>query len=1093
MIERIVTWAVDRRWLVLLLTAIAAIVGAVSLSRLPIDAVPDITNNQVQVNVVAPALSPELIEKQVTFPIETALAGIRGLESTRSLSRNGFAQVTAIFSDAADIYFARQQVQERLTSAQEALPGGVRPEMGPIATGLGEVYIWTLHFAERAHDRHNPGEPGLQPDGSYITPEGDRLANEADKATYLHTVQDWIVAPQIKSVDGVAGIDSLGGYEKEYLVVADVQKLAALRLSLSDLATALERNNVATGGGTVNRNGEGLAVRADARILSLAQLRDRVILSREGVPITLGQVAQVRLGQGLRMGAGSENGREVITGTAIMRIGENSRTVSSGVDAKLRQIAPSLPRDIVIEPVLDRTRLVDATITTVVRNLAEGALLVIAVLFLLLGNFRAALIAALVIPITMLLTGFGMLRFGVSANLMSLGALDFGLIVDGAVIIVENALRRIADHQHREGRMLTVSERLETVAAAAREMIRPSVYGQAIVMIVYVPLLTLTGVEGRTFEPMAMTVLIALAFAFILSLTFVPAAIAICLSRRVEEKENRIVGWLRQRYEPGLDRAMQWPRTMIGIALGALALGGIAFSTLGQEFLPQLDEGDVLVSAFRVPGTSVEQSQKMQAQIDRALSGMPEIRTVFSRTGTAEVAADPMPPNATDIFIMLKPRDEWPDPSERKAAVVERIEARLSQVPGHAYEVTQPIQMRFNELIAGVRSDVAVKIFGEDFGEMNATASRIAAVLRRIPSAQDVKVEQTEGLPMLDIAYDQDRASRIGVTAQDVTDTVAIAVGGREAGRIYEGDRSFPVVIRLADATRANLEALGHTPVATPAGSFVPLASVADIGVVDGPNQISRENGKRRVVVQANVRGRDVSSVVAEAQAAIEKDVALPAGIWLTWGGQFENLASARDRLAIVVPACFALILLLLYGALKSVRDAAIVFTGVPLALVGGALALLLRGMPFSISAAVGFIALSGIAVLNGLVMLTSIQQLVEEGRDAAAAARDGALARLRPVAMTALVASLGFLPMALGHGAGAEVQKPLATVVIGGLMSATLLTLFVLPTLYARFGRDRGRAGIGEGCPRKTPDASCGRAPSVLLPTSPISGDDRG
>ncbi|UIJ43517.1 CusA/CzcA family heavy metal efflux RND transporter [Sphingomonas cannabina] len=1066
MIDRIVTWAVERRWLVLLLTVVAAVVGGISLARLPIDAVPDITNNQVQVNVLAPALSPELIEKQVAFPIETALAGIKGLESTRSLSRNGFAQITAVFSDSTDIYFARQQVQERLTAAKETLPAGITPAMGPIATGLGEVYIWTLRYAEHAHEQHRPGEPGLQPDGSYITPEGDRLANEADKATYLHTVQDWIVAPQVKAVDGVAGIDSLGGFEKEYLVVPDLQKLAALKLSLADLAAALERNNVATGGGTVDRNGEGLAVRADARILSLAQLRDRVIASREGVPITLGQVAEMRLGQGIRMGAASENGREVITGTAIMRIGENSRTVSSGVDAKLKAIAPSLPRDVVIEPVLDRTRLVDATIGTVARNLTEGALLVIAVLFVLLGNFRAALIAALVIPITMLLTGFGMLRVGVSANLMSLGALDFGLIVDGAVIIVENALRRIADRQYLEGRSLGLGERMETVAAAAREMIRPSVYGQAIVMLVYVPLLTLSGVEGRTFEPMAVTVIIALAFAFVLSLTFVPAAIAIWLSRPVREKESRIIGWLRRRYEPGLDRALARPRTMIGVAIGAVALGAAAFSSLGQEFLPQLDEGDVLVSAFRVPGTSVEQSQKMQAQIERALQGMPEIRTVFSRTGTAEIAADPMPPNATDTFIMLKDRKQWPNPSEAKAAIIERIEARLATVPGHAYEVTQPIQMRFNELIAGVRSDVAVKVFGEDFAEMNAVANRIAAALRRVPGAEDVKVEQTEGLPMLDIAYSQDRASRVGVAAQDVADTVAAAIGGREAGRIFEGDRSFPIVIRLADATRADLEALGQTPVPTPAGAFVPLASVADIRIVDGPNQISRENGKRRVVVQVNVRGRDVASVVSEARAAIARDVPLPAGIWLIWGGQFENLASARGRLAVVVPACFALIMLLLYGALRNIRDAAIVFTGVPLALVGGALALLLRGMPFSISAAVGFIALSGIAVLNGLVMLTSIQKLVEEGRDPASAAREGALARLRPVAMTALVASLGFLPMALGHGAGAEVQKPLATVVIGGLFSATLLTLFVLPTLYARFGGGRSpsqAAGVGQ------------------------------
>ena len=1061
MIDRIVAWAVDKRWLVLLLTLIAAMVGAAAFWRLPIDAVPDITNNQVQVNVLAPALSPELIEKQVAFPIETALAGIKGLESTRSLSRNGFVQVTAVFSDSTDIYFARAQVQERLIEAQESLPAGARPEMGPIATGLGEVYIWTLRYAERGHDDHRPGEPGLQPDGSYITPEGDRLATEADKATYLHTVQDWIVAPQVKSVDGVAGIDSLGGFEKEYLVVPDVQRLAQLDLSLADLSEALERNNVATGGGTVNRNGEGLSVRADARIRSLAQLRGTVIATRENTPITLSQVAEVRLGQGIRMGAGSENGREVVTGTAIMRIGENSRTVSTGVDAKLKAIAPSLPRDIVIEPVLDRTRLVNATITTVSKNLAEGALLVIVVLFLLLGNFRAALIAALVIPITMLLTGFGMLQAGVSANLMSLGALDFGLIVDGAVIIVENALRRIAERQHEAGRALDLPERLATVSAAAREMVRPSVYGQAIIMLVYLPLLRLTGVEGKTFEPMALTVIIALAFAFVLSLTFVPAAVAIALSRPVEEKEGRIIAWLRRRYEPGLDRAMRRPKLTIGVAVGALALAGAAYTTLGQEFLPQLDEGDVLVSAFRVPGTSVEQSQKMQTQIEKALAGMPEIRTVFSRTGTAEVASDPMPSNATDTFIMLKDRKAWPDPSEDKAAVIERIEARLAQVPGHAYEVTQPIQMRFNELIAGVRSDVAVKVFGEDFGELNATAAKIAAVLRKVPGAEDVKVEQTEGLPMLDIAFDHDAAARLGVRAQDVADTVSAAVGGREAGMIFEGDRRFPVVIRLDDAARADLEALGQVPVPTPSGAFVPLSSVAEIRLLDGPNQISRENGKRRVVVQANVRGRDVASVVKEAQAGIARDVALPAGTWLEWGGQFQNLASARDRLAIVVPACFVLILLLLYGALGNVRDAAIVFTGVPLALVGGVLALLLRGMPFSISAAVGFIALSGIAVLNGLVMLTSIRQLVAEGRDRAVAAREGALARLRPVAMTALVASLGFVPMALGHGAGAEVQKPLATVVIGGLISATLLTLFVLPTLYTRFGSaSRPRAG---------------------------------
>ena len=1054
MIDRIVTLAVERRWFVLLLTAVAAIVGAVSLYRLPIDAVPDVTNNQVQINVRAPALSPELIEKQVTFPVETALAGIKGLESTRSLSRNGFAQVTAVFSDTTDIYFARSQVAERINDAKERLPDGVTPEMGAIATGLGDIYMWTVRYQNRGHEQHKPGEPGTQPDGSYITPEGDRLVSEADKATYLHTVQEWIVAPQIKSVAGVAGVDSLGGYDKEYLVVPDVQKLAALKLSLSELAAALEANNSAVGGGIVDRNGEGLAVRADARILGTPQLRNTVVATREGTPILLGQIADVRLGQAIRLGSASEAGREVVTGTAVMRIGENSRTVSTGVGERLRRIGPSLPPDIVIEPVLDRTDLVNATISTVARNLGEGALLVIVVLFVLLGNFRAALIAAAVIPITMLLTGFGMLQAGVSANLMSLGALDFGLIVDGAVIIVENALRRMADRQHHIGRTLDTGERLTLVAQAAREMIRPSVFGQAIIILVYVPLLTLTGVEGKTFEPMALTVIMALVFAFVLSLTFVPASIAVWLSKPVEEKEGRIVGWLRRRYEPGLDRALGAPNRIFSIAIGALVLAGAGYATLGQEFLPQLDEGNVLVQAFRVPGTSVDQSQKMQFQIERALSGIPEVRVVFSRTGTAELASDPMPPNATDTFVMLNPRDEWPDPSDTKADVVERIEKRLTQVPGHSYEITQPIQMRFNELIAGVRSDVAIKVFGDDFAQMNDTADKIAAVLRRTEGAQDVKVEQTEGLPMLDIAFNRDAAARLGVTAKDVQEVIAAAVGGRTAGMIYEGDRRFPVVIRLSDAERANFETLGQTPVPTPSGTFVPLASVADIRVADGPNQISRENGKRRVVVQANVRGRDVAGVVADAQAGIAKQVHLPAGIFLEWGGQFENLASARDRLMLVVPACFALILLLLYGALGSARDAGIVFSSIPLALVGGVAALMLRGMPFSISAAVGFIALSGIAVLNGLVMVTSIQDLMREGMDRSRASREGALLRLRPVAMTALVASLGFVPMALGHGAGAEVQKPLATVVIGGLISATLLTLFVLPTLYARYGR---------------------------------------
>jgi cobalt-zinc-cadmium resistance protein CzcA len=1053
MISRLVTFSVERRWLVLLLTAAAALLGGFALQRLPIDAVPDITNNQVQVNVLAPSLSPDQIERQVSFTIETALKGIPGLEYTRSLNRNGFAQITAVFSGATDIYFARQQVAERLRGAEDNLPQGINPEMGPIATGLGDIFMWTVEYRELDTVRHRNGEPGLQRDGSYITPEGEHLLGERDKATYLHTVQEWIVAPQLRGTEGVAGVDSLGGFDREYRVIPDLQRLASLRLTIQDLATALERSNTSVGAGTVDRNGAGLFVRSDARVRTADELARTVIASRDGVPILLSQIATVRAGQGLRTGSASENGHEVVVGTAVMRIGQNSRTVATAVGDRLAVIARSLPTDVVVKPVLDRTRLVNATISTVARNLAEGAVLVIVVLFALLGNFRAALIAALVIPITMLLASFGMLRAGVSANLMSLGALDFGLIVDGAVIIVENALRRLAERQRELGDRLPLDERLRIVAASAREMIRPSVYGQAIIILVYAPLLTFSGVEGKMFEPMALTVIIALAFAFVLSLTFVPAAIAAWLSGRVDEQESRIVAALKRGYEPGLDAAMRRPTLTIGAALGAVVAAFLAFTALGQEFLPQLDEGDVLIQAWRPPGTSIEQSQRMQFAVEKMIAREPEVEFAFSRTGTSEIASDPMPPNATDTFVILKPRDQWPDPGLAKSDLVARLEKKVSTIPGNSYEITQPIQMRFNELIAGVRGDIAVKIFGDDFGQMNQTAGRIADVLRKVRGAADVRIEQTEGLPLLDVRPDRDAMARVGVTAGDVQDVVAAAIGGRQAGLIFEGDRRFPIVIRLDDASRANLQAIGQIPVPTAAGSFVPLASVADVVVGEGPNQISREDGKRRVVVQANVRGRDVAGVVADAQAAIDAQVALPAGTYLRWGGQFENLASARARLTIVVPVCFVAIMLLLYGALGSIRDAALVFTGVPLALVGGILALLIRGMPFSISAAVGFIALSGVAVLNGLVMVSSIQDLMRRGMDRAQAARDGALARLRPVAMTALVASLGFVPMALGQGAGAEVQKPLATVVIGGLISATLLTLFVLPTLYARYG----------------------------------------
>lgn len=1032
---------------------IVMVIGGWAISRLPIDAVPDITNNQVQVNVSAPSLSPELVEKQVAYPIETALAGIDGLEYSRSLSRNGFAQITAVFTDSTDIYFARQQVSERLKLAEESLPEGVVPTMGPIATGLGEVYMWTVHFAGKPAEGRKAGAAGLQADGSYITPEGQILRTEAEQTTYLRTVQDWIISPLMKSTPGLAGIDTIGGHVKQFQVVPDMQRLAAIGMDLTGLAAALEQNNLAVGAGVVDRSGEGLAVRSDARIRNIEELAATTIATQGGIPIRLDSVATVRLGQELRYGSASEDGREVVVGTAIMRIGENSRTVASAVSERLESVQASLPPDVIIQPVLDRTNLVNSTIKTVAKNLSEGALLVIAVLFMLLGNFRAALIAALVIPISMLMTSFGMLQGGVSANLMSLGALDFGLIVDGAVIIVENSLRRMAERQEHLGRNLELEERLETISGAAQEMVRPTVYGQAIIILVYVPLLTLSGVEGKTFTPMALTVIMALVAAFILSLTFIPAMLAIWLSKPVEEKDGRFITWLKQRYEPNLHKAMARPKRTMGVGVGAFAAAIFAFTMLGQEFLPQLNEGDLTAQLLRVPGTSVDQSQAMQSMVEKQISTLPEVQFVFSKTGTAELASDPMPPNISDTFIILKPKSEWPDSGLSREAMVAKLEATLDKVPGAEYEISQPIQMRFNELIAGVRGDVAVKIFGDDQEEMEQTANEVAAILREVQGAVDVRVEQTSGLPMLDIRPKRDMMARLGVTAQALQDTVAAAVGGREAGQIFEGDRRFDVTIRLAEENLSDLQGLGQIPVPLAAGGFVPLQSVADIMVTDGPNQISRENGKRRVVVQANVRGRDVAGVVADAQAEMEQKIELRAGQFMEWGGQFENLRSASERLALVVPACFVLILLLLFGALHNVRDAAIVFTGVPLALVGGIAALVLRGMPFSISAAVGFIALSGIAVLNGLVMVTSIQALVASGMSRAEAAAKGAMMRLRPVVMTALVASLGFVPMALATGSGAEVQKPLATVVIGGLISATLLTLFLLPTLYAKYG----------------------------------------
>ncbi|MDH7798732.1 MULTISPECIES: CusA/CzcA family heavy metal efflux RND transporter [unclassified Beijerinckia] len=1059
MINRIIAFSVHQRWLIVLLTVLACALGAWSLARLPIDAVPDITNNQVQVNAVAPALSPVDMERQVTFPIETAFAGIPGLENTRSLSRNGFAQVTAVFSEKTDIYFARQQIGERLIEAKENLPPGTEVRIGPISTGLGEIYMWAVRYKQVKPDAARDGSTGLQSDGSYLTPEGARLTSELEKTAYLRTLQDWVIRPQLRNVPGVAGVDTIGGFEKQFHVQPDPAKLNSFGLSFGDLQEAIQSNNASRGAGYIERNGEGYVVRSGGRLETMDDIRDVVVSTRKGVPVRVRDVADVSIGRELRTGSASENGHEVVVGTALMLINGNSRTVSAAVDKKVQEIRTAFPADIEIQTVLNRTLLVDATVKTVAKNLAEGALLVIFVLFILLGNFRAAFITALVIPIAMLITATGMLQGRISANLMSLGALDFGLIVDGAVIIAENSLRHLAERQHKLGRALTRSERLDTVIASAGEMVKPSVYGQAIIILVYVPLLTFTGVEGKMFEPMALTVIIALAAAFVLSLTFVPAAIAIFLNRPVQEKENMAIRAFKSAYQPALMRALARPGVTIITAVALFVGAMLMLSRLGQEFIPQLDEKNIAMHAIRIPSTSLTQSQDMQLAVEKAVSQFPEVAFVFSKTGTAEIAADPMPPNTSDTFIILKPQTDWPNPSEPKESLVNRIKQSVEGLPGNNYEFTQPIQMRFNELLAGVRGDVAVKVFGDDFPTLLRSANQIATILRQVPGAQDVRVEQAAGLPFLEINVDKSQLARVGLSLGMVHGVIGSAIGGERAGVVFEGDRRFPIIVRLPDSARQDITALENLPVPLPVSAdgarrSIPLKQLAAFNVVEGQNQISRENGKRRIVVTANVRGRDIASVVHEARSEIERKVQIPAGYWVTWGGQFENLAAAQQRLMIVVPACFFLIFILLFSALRSVRDALLVFSAVPLALTGGIAALWLRDMPLSVSAAVGFIALSGIAVLNSLVMLTFIRQLVEEGKSIREAIYEGAMTRLRPVVMTALVASLGFVPMALATGTGAEVQRPIATVVIGGLISATLLTLLVLPALYSRFGR---------------------------------------
>ncbi|HEY1144401.1 MAG TPA: CusA/CzcA family heavy metal efflux RND transporter [Sphingomicrobium sp.] len=1051
MIDRLLDASIRFRWAVLALTLVVAVYGAFQLFRLPIDAVPDITNKQVQVNVSAPQFSPLDMERLVTFPTETALAGIPGLDHTRSISRNGFAQITAVFDEGVDIYFARQQVAERLGQAKDNLPQGVQPQMGPISTGLGEVLMWSVDY--KPGGQRIAGRPGFQPDGSYLTPEGERLTDEVSRLAYLRTIQDWVVRPQLRSVDGIAGIDSIGGYEKQFLVKPDPGRLAAYGVSFTELADALERANLSVGANFIQRGGEAFLVRADARIRHIDEIGRTVIATRNGVPVTVANVAAVSLGGELRTGAASLNGREVVVGTALMLAGENSRLVAKAVADRLEDVSRSLPAGVQVKTLYDRSALVDATISTVERNLLEGALLVIASLFWLLGNIRAAIIAALVIPLSFLLMAIGMNRYDVSGNLMSLGALDFGLIVDGSIIIIENCLRRLAERQHREGRLLNLSERLHEVFEASSEMVRPTIYGQAIILLVFAPLLTFTGVEGKMFTPMAITVMLALVGAFILSLTFVPAMVAVVISGKVKEEDVGAIRWVKWHYAPLLAKVLAAPGKWVMAGVGTFLLAGLLFMTLGQEFIPQLDEGDASMQALRIPSTSLDQSLEMQKRVEKAVSSLPEVAFIYSKTGTAEVATDPMPQNASDAFIILKPKSEWPAGVDSKEDIIKRLERKMETLTGNSFEVSQPIEMRFNELIAGVRGDVAIKLFGDNMEQLERTAAEAASAISKVKGTADLRVEQTGGFPTLEVQFNRDAISRYGLTIEEVANTVSAALGGREAGVVFEGDRRFDIVVRLDNPTRDNLDAIGALPIMLQdAGNgprtSVPLRQVASFQFTEGANQVSRENGQRRVVVQANVRGRDLGSYVGEARATVESRVKLPPGVFITWGGQYENLQAATKRLSIVIPAVFVLIFGILFVALRGATPALAVYSAVPLGLAGGVFGLFLWGLPFSISAAVGFIVLSGVTVLNGLVVMTSIRQGIDSGLAVPDAISTGMMERVRAVLMTGIVPTIGFIPMALAHGRGAEVQKPLAIVVIAGLIVATLLTLFVLPAI---------------------------------------------
>ncbi|MES2465580.1 MAG: CusA/CzcA family heavy metal efflux RND transporter [Armatimonadota bacterium] len=1026
MIQRIIDFALRQRLLVLIGAALLATFGIVAFQRLPIDALPDVTNNQVQINTNAPGMAPAEVEKLVTFPIEVALGGLPDVQQVRSISQYGLSQVTVVFNDATNVYFARQIVSERLSGVREGLPAQAgTPELAPVSTGLGEIYQYTLDSEKR-------------------TP------------TELRTLQDFAVKPQLRTVPGVAEVNSQGGFENQFQVEIDPQRLLSRGVTLREVVEAVENNNANAGGGYIIKGAEQFLVRGVGVVRNAEDIASIVVSAEHGVPIHIRDVATVTEGGNrLRQGAATHNGRETVLGVAMMLKGANSRTVAQAVDARVDQVRKSLPPDVKLATVYNRTELVDKTIGTVERNLVEGGILVIVVLLVLLGNIRGALIVAAVIPFAMLFAIIGMERFGISANLLSLGAIDFGLIVDGAVVLVENAVRRLAEAREHAGRTLTRAEVAESVLRSAREVGTPITFGVAIIIIVYLPIMTLTGIEGKMFRPMAYTVALALAGALLLSLTLVPALCALLLSRNTREKDNLLLRTAERMYRPALEWSL---RNRVAVAVGGAAFFlacAALFPRLGSEFIPRLDEGAIAIQPIRPAGVSVDYSVKMVAAAERVVKSFPEVQDAFTRIGSAEVATDPMPPSVGDMIVTLKERREWRRGLTKEKLVTEMQERLLREVPGQGYAFSQPIQLRTDELVSGVKADIAVKVFGDDLNTLAELGDRVAAALRRVPGAEDVSVEQATGLPTLEITIDRAAAARHGINVADVQGVIETLIGGRAVGQVVEGDRRFEIVVKLPEAQRNNIAAIRELRVSAPDGGSIPLESLVRIEVRPSPAQISREEGGRRVVVQANVRERDLGGFVADAQKAVDEQVKLPEGYRVSWGGQFENLQSARARLLVVVPIALALIFLLLFLSFGSAKQAAMIFTGVPLAVTGGILALFLRQMPFSISAGVGFIALFGVAVLNGVVLVSAINGLRRDGLTVLEAVRQGSHSRLRPVLMTALVASLGFVPMALSMGVGAEVQRPLATVVIGGIVSSTLLTLLVLPTLYAWFERD--------------------------------------